>query len=57
MRLSPMCKVKLAEVVRYPVRIQASLLIWLKVVKQARESLGFFVKLRDILRPQRGGTL
>jgi hypothetical protein len=33
-----------AELVRYPVRIQASLLIWLKVVKQARESLGFFVK-------------
>jgi hypothetical protein len=28
-------------------RIQASLLIWLKVVKQAREPLGFFVKLRD----------
>ena len=37
--------------VKCPVRIQASLLIWLKVVKQARESLGFFVKLRDILRP------
>jgi hypothetical protein len=31
--------------------------IWLKVVKQARKPLGFFVKLRDILRPQRGGTL
>jgi hypothetical protein len=45
------------KVPRYPVRIQTSLLIWLKVVKQAREPLGFFVKLRDILRPQRGGTL
>jgi hypothetical protein len=33
------------------------LLIWLKVVKQAREPLGCFVKLRDILRPRRGGTL
>ena len=39
------------------VKIQTSLLIWLKVVKQTRESLGFFVKLQDILRPQRGGTL
>ena len=25
--LTPMCKVKIAEVLRYPVRIQASLLI------------------------------
>ncbi len=41
-----MCKVKIIQVVWYPVRIQASL-IWLKVVKQAREPLGFFVKLRD----------
>ncbi len=42
-----MCKVKIIQVVWYPVRIQASLLIWLKVVKQAREPLGFFVKLWD----------
>ena len=45
--ISPMCKVKVTRVVRYSVRIQAILLIWLKVVKQAREPLGFFVKLRD----------
>lgn len=45
--ISPMCKVKATRAVWYPVRIQASLLIWLKVVKQAREPLGFFVKLRD----------
>jgi hypothetical protein len=38
-------------------RTGTSHLIWLKVVNQARESLGFFVKLQDILRPQRGGTL
>jgi hypothetical protein len=48
---------QVGEVPRYSFRIQASLLIWLKVVKQTRESLGFFVKLQDILRPQRGGTL
>jgi hypothetical protein len=56
-RITPMCKVKVAKCYDNRIRIQASLLIWLKVVKQARESLGFFVKLRDILRPQRGGTL
>ena len=52
-----MRKLRLPNSVVFGFRIRASLLIWLKVVKQAREPLGFFVKLRDILRPQRGGTL
>jgi len=38
---------QVSKVPWYSLRIQASLLIWLKVVKQAREPLGFFVKLRD----------
>ena len=38
---------QVGKVPRCPFRIQASLLIWLKVVKQAREPLGCFVKLRD----------
>ena len=41
-----MCKVKLAGC-PVPFGIQASLLIWLKVVNQAREPLGCFFKLRD----------
>jgi hypothetical protein len=47
-----MCKVKFPSHPwhSFSFRIQASLLIWLKVVKQTRESLGFFVKLQDILR-------
>ena len=56
-RRSLLCAKSSWQGARYPFRIQASLLIWLKVVKQTREPLGFFVKLRDILRPQRGGTL
>ena len=42
-----MCKVKAVDVIQYSARILTSLLIWLKVVKQAREPLGFFVKLWD----------
>ena len=38
---------QVAKMPGYWLRIQTSLLIWLKVVKQAREPLGFFVKLWD----------